>query len=219
MSLDALLEAVKRGDAAAVDDHLRGDPGLLNARDPGGNSAVLLAAYSGQARILKDLLARGPVLTAFEAAATGETRRLRECLEADAASAAAFSADGYTALGLASFFGHLQAVNLLLGRGAPVNVASRNDMNVMPLHSAVAGRHLAVAKVLLEHGADPNAVSHAGWTPIHGAADHGDMALLRVLLAHGAQPDPRNDDGLTPADLAQSKAHVEAVELLTRRAG
>jgi ankyrin repeat protein len=45
------------------------------------------------------------------------------------------------------------------------------------------------------------------------------MALLRVLLAHGAQPDPRNDDGLTPADLAQSKAHVEAVELLTRRAG
>jgi ankyrin repeat protein len=185
-----------------VDDLLRGT-GLLNATRR--QSAVLLAAYYGQAQILKDLLCPGAVLT------PRGRRHRRDSPPASAWSAeartTAFSPDGYTALGLASFFGHLQAVNLLLGR-RQVNVASRNEMNVMPLHSAVAGRHLAVAKVLLEHGAIR--------TPFPTPAGRRSMApptTVTCLWCECCWPMalsriPATSDGLTPADLAQAKAHV-----------
>jgi ankyrin repeat protein len=217
--LDQFLDAIRRGDVTQVQRILESEPALLSARDDQGVSPVLTAVYHGQSDVLRELMALRPDLSVHEAAATGQSRRVRAWLDEDPGLATSFSPDGYTALGLASFFGHLDVANLLLGRGAEVNTASRNEMRVMPLHSAVAGRHLAIAQVLLEHGADPNAASHGGWTPIHGAADHGQVEMVRLLLDHGARPDVRNDEGLTPADMAAAKGHVQAGDMLVRRGG
>ena len=219
MTLEVLFEAIKQGDAAAVRSLVDQDPALLEASDTQGISAVLLAVYYGRKEILHDLLARNPRLSVFEASAAGQSERVREWVSKDPGLALAYSQDGYTALGLASFFGHLEIVNLLLGRGAEVNVVSRNDMAVRPLHSAAAGRHLAVAQVLLAHGADVHAKSHGGWTALHSAADHGQIEFIRTLLEHGARPDVRNDEGLSPLDLARRGAHSEVADLLARRGG
>jgi ankyrin repeat protein/catechol 2,3-dioxygenase-like lactoylglutathione lyase family enzyme len=51
------------------------------------------------------------------------------------------------------------------------------------LHEAAARGHLAVVRLLLEHGADANA-REAGdnTTPLHWAAAHGDVDVVRALL-------------------------------------
>ena len=219
MTAEDLFQAVKQGDLAAVNSVLDRDPDLLQARDPGGLSAVLLAAYYGRKEVLNDLLGRGPRLTVFEAAAAGVLEHVRLAVDDDASLATAFAPDGYTALGLASFFGHLEIVNLLLGRGAEVNAPSRNEMAVVPLHSAAAAQHLAVAEVLTENGADVNVPSAGGSTALHRAAQNGQLSLVRLLLEHGARPDVADDEGVTPRQLARKENHIEVADLLRRRGG
>ncbi|RPH33323.1 MAG: ankyrin repeat domain-containing protein, partial [Chloroflexi bacterium] len=148
-----------------------------------------------------------PPLDAYEAAATGRTDALRAELARDPAVATAFAPDGFTALGLASFFGHLEAARLLIAARARVNDASRNAMRVAPLHSALAGGHAEIANLLLEAGADVNTVQADGYTPLHEAAQNGDQAMAERLVAAGADPRARLDDGATPAESARRAGH------------
>src|SRR6266545_2964816 len=83
-----------------------------------------------------------------------------------------------------------EAVQLLVERGAEVNSASRNQMKVMPLHSAAAAQdpdtRYKLAKLLLESGADPNARQQDEFTPLMAAEQHGDERLKELLVQHGA---------------------------------
>ena len=84
-----------------------------------------------------------------------------------------------------------------------MNLVARNaTIDVTPLHSAAAGGHSAIVKLLLEHGADPNASQDGGFTPLHSAAGNGDGESVEALLEAGADPSLANDDGKTPAHLA-----------------
>ena len=152
-------------------------------------SDVLAAIYRGD-RDEAERLAGGKELDVFEAAALGRSERLEELLDGDASLANAWADDGFQPLGLASFFGHVDAARLLVGRGAEVNSASRNPMKVMPLHSAAATGdadfRYAIAKLLLEAGADPNARQQDGFTPMMAADQSGDTRLRELLLEHGA---------------------------------
>jgi hypothetical protein len=62
-----------------------------------------------------------------------------------------------------------------------------------------AQERIAIASVLLEHGADPNDLPH---TPLHGAAAAHDLEMVRFLLLRGANPNLRNSDGMTPVRAA-----------------
>jgi len=153
-------------------------------------SEILQAVYRGDHARVEELLADGPELDVFEASALGRTDRLRELLDADPSLANAWADDGFQPLGLASFFGHVEAVRLLVERGAEVNSASRNDFKVMPLHSAVAEKdpetRYEIARLLLEHGADPNARQQDDFTPLMAADQQGDGRLRALLVEHGA---------------------------------
>ena len=153
-------------------------------------SELLQAIYQGDQARADELLAADPELDVFEAAAVGCTDRLRDLLDEDPASANAWAEDGFQPLGLASFFGHVDAARLLVERGAEVNSASRNDFKVMPLHSAAATGdpeiRYELAKLLLEHGADANARQQDDFTPLMAADQHGDERLRSLLVAHGA---------------------------------
>jgi ankyrin repeat protein len=140
---------------------------------------------------------------------------VRAELARDSDLAVAFAADGFTALGLASFFGHCDTVEALLAAGARVNDHSRNPMRVAPLHSALAGGHGEVTELLLAAGADVNAVQADGYTPLHEAAQNGDLAMVQRLVAAGANPAARLDDGSLPADSARARGHVHVAAWLT----
>ena len=210
----AFLEAVTKGDQDSVEQMLSDDPTLVHARNANGVSAVLLAVYYGLPHIAHLLIARGVQPDIFEASATGMSGRIKELLETDPALANAYAPDGFQGLGLASFFGHLDAVQLLLDHGAEVNSVSHNGQQVMPLHSAVAGGHLEIARLLLAHGSDANAVQSDEFTPLHGAADNGQVEMVKLLLAYGADPRAKMRSGLTAYDLAVAKGHAEAAALL-----
>jgi len=157
-------------------------------------SELLEAIYRGDQARADELLASDPELDVFEAAAVGTTERLHELLDEDPSLANAWARDGFRPLGLASFFGQTAAVRLLLERDAEVNSASRNEMRVMPLHSAAATgdaeARYEIAKLLLEHGADPNARQQDDFTPLMAADQHGDERLRELLIEHGAETRP-----------------------------
>lgn len=78
---------------------------------------------------------------------------------------------------------------------------------------------------LLEHGADPNVVSHAGLqhdgtpgiaeTPLHRIADGGRPAeVARMLVAHGARVDAPRGDDKTAYVLARRAGNVAVAEYL-----
>jgi ankyrin repeat protein len=153
-------------------------------------SELLQAIYGGDQARADELLAANPELDVFEASAAGRAERLRELLDEDPSLANAWADDGFQPLGLASFFGHVEAARVLVERGAEVNSASRNDMKVMPLHSAAAtgdpDARYELAKLLLEHGADPNARQQDDFTPLQAAEQRGDQRLAELLRQHGA---------------------------------
>ncbi|GGL97506.1 ankyrin repeat domain-containing protein [Deinococcus aerophilus] len=212
-----LFLAIRANDPERLRTLVRHDHTLLEAVSPLGVSPVLFAVYYGHPELARLLVQEGAPLNVFEAAATGETGRLNEQLDADPALVNALSPDGFTPLGLAAFFGQEEVAALLLSRGADVNALSRNAMQVQPLHSAVAGNHLRLAARLLEAGAQVNAAQSGGFTPLMEAARNGNAALVETLLAHGATVEATNDDGRRAADLAEEEGHTAVAALLSPR--
>jgi uncharacterized protein len=204
-----IFEAIGRDDARRVRALLRDDPAVATARNEDGLSPVLLALYHGREEIVELMLRAGVELDVFEAAAVGHVARLRELVDGESAVISARSADGFTPLHLAAFFGHGDALALLLQRGANANAVSRNPMRVLPLHSAVAGRHSAIARRLVEAGGDVNATQEHGFTALHQAAQNGDADLVDYLLGRGANSDVTLEDGRTPSDLAREHGHPD----------
>jgi ankyrin repeat protein len=217
------LEAVKKGDRETVDRMLDADPTLASAKDAGGTSAVLLAHYHGKAEVAAALLSREPELDIFEAATVGDTKRVTALVDADRSLANAVAHDGYSPLGLASFFKRRDVVMALLERGAKPSVPSR-DQGFTPLHSAAAtdvgGADRDLIRALLAAGADPNLRSREGGTPLHTAAFTGDIDVVELLLAYGADPTATDQKGQTPLDVARDRENIEAASALhhaTRR--
>lgn len=85
-----------------------------------------------------------------------------------------------------------------------------------PLHCAADRGCVDVILVLLDRGADLEAVDKHGLTPLHGAAFKGNSGAVSALLDHGANIDAVDDGGATPLSLACSPG---VVALLRARAG
>lgn len=213
-----MLEAVKAGNITSVNALLDANPALVNVQNETGVSAILLATYFGHCDIAEVLLAKGADLNIFEATAIGQFDRVRGFAETDAGLINSYSADGFTPLGLAAFFGQKDILDFLLADGADPNAASKNRMRVMPLHSAVAHRQaeiaLAMTKSLLLNGAEVNVAQDGGWIPLHQAAAHGQVEIIELLIAHKADVNAKSEDGTTPLQMAQNKNYPEAAELL-----
>jgi ankyrin repeat protein len=113
-----IFDAVRAGDTGRLQALLRTHPGLATVRNERGHTPVLIAQYRDKPEAVALLLATEPELDIFDAASVGRTERVAEWLDRDPGLLDAKSTMGFSALGLAAFFGHEDTVKLLLARGA-----------------------------------------------------------------------------------------------------
>jgi len=117
--------------------------------------------------------------------------------------------------------GDLVRVQALVAAGA--DMEERQDMHiemgfptgrVTPLFHAAMKGHVAVARYLVEHGANKEAPSYNGWTSLIVAARNGYADVVRMLIEHGANKDTADDYDWTPLQHASYNGHVAVVEYL-----
>lgn len=204
----ALFDAIRKGDAAAVRALMTADAALSGARNSDGATPALWAAYTRHSDLAPVVLA-GRAPDFFEACALGNRQRATSLLVRDPKLIESYSGDGFTALGLAVFFGHEEIARSLVAAGADVNRPSRNAIRVAPLHSAVESGSLALVDLLLQHGAQPDCVEFLEATPLHSAAARGSREMVERLMKAGADPKRKTKDGKTAVDLARQYGHEE----------
>jgi ankyrin repeat protein len=213
---DRIAAAIEAREEGAVREILAADPKAADQPDDQGRSLLLLALFHGRTKAAEAILDhRTAPLDALEAAAAGQTDRLRKLLNDDAAAVhAARTWEGFDAIGLAAFLGGAGCVAALLEHGADPNGDPANPFGVRPVHAAAAHRDAAAMRLLLEAGADPNAKQQGGFTPLHAAAQHDDVDVAALLLEHGADPATTGDDGRTAADLARADGGDRVLAML-----
>jgi ankyrin repeat protein len=213
------LKLIQTGATAEIAAAAEADPTIIGARDSQGVSMLLWSVYAGQPLVRDYLLAQlathGVLLDVFEAAAVGDVLRIEDLLAADPATAHSYSGDGWTPLHLAAGFGTPQSVDVLLQHGAQVDAVSRNPQRNQPLHAALAlGRNTETVRLLLAHGADPNALQVGGFTPLFSAATANRRDLAEMLIESGAHALHRSDLGKTAADFARERGHAALADWL-----
>ncbi len=120
---------------------------------------------------------------------------------------------GETPLHSAARRGLPEIALVLIRRGANVN-ARRPDRLETPLHFA---SNAEVGRVLIEHGAEVEALDWSGRTPLHWAAQVGLVDVADLLIQGGADVDRQEQDGSTPLHWAAQEGHHEIVRLLLAR--
>jgi ankyrin repeat protein len=171
-------------------------------------SELMQAQYRLDRETVERLLEEGHEPTVHEAAAIGDTERLRALLDRNPALVNAWSPDGAQPLHFAAFFGRIDACRLLVDRGADVDEHARGFNAVAPINSAAANDAkpnevcTEIVRLLLDAGADPQAAQGGGSTALHSAAFCRNAELARLLVERGLDPDAPTDDGRTARSLA-----------------
>ncbi len=141
--------------------------------------------------LIGDLLARGARYDFAIASKLGDVERIGELLDARPELVNQVPAYSYytgVPLRNAAGAGHLEAVKLLLARGADPN---QPEPGIAPhggaLHAAIGGKHLEIVKLLLERGANPNAEVESSGNCLFMAKHVGaPREMVDLLVSHGA---------------------------------
>ena len=120
----------------------------------------------------------------------------------------------------ASSEANLQVLKLLLDRGADAKSEDPGNPGWTALHAACkrSDPAPAFAELLIEHGADVNAVTRISkTTPLHNAV--GSAAVVQLLLREGAFVDPQDSDDKTPLMTACNNLNSARVVDILIKAG
>jgi ankyrin repeat protein len=219
MNIEEIIELIKTGKNDNLEETLKDSPSLADIKTEQGISLLQFAAYCRNNSAVDLLKKHKQKLDIFEAASIGDNKTINQLLDKAPEFINSFSSDGFTPLGLASFFGHLSVVKLLLDKGANPNIASNNQFKVAPIHSACAISQFDIAELLIEHGADVNAKQMQGVTPLHSAAHNGQTKLSKLLIDNGADVNAEMDNEQTPLFMANEKDFQETAELIIKHGG
>lgn len=245
--VQTFLDAIARQDLAAVRQALSVDRTLARAADGAGSTALMHAAYEGTVLIMRALIDAGADVNAANVRqatalhwAVPDQEKVKLLLD-NGARADAKTVEGRTSLYVAAMLSEgVPAMRLLLVAGA--DVEAETVLGATPLFPA-ATTGAESTKLLLDHGANPNARAKSGATPIlftrgaevialllargadatvrsktgesslMEAAVRGDVAAAKLLLDHGAEVNAADHRGYTPLLLA-AQYDRDAVELV-----
>ena len=190
-------QAVTSGDLSTVVSLLDRDSALRYARDAAGVSVYTLACLNGQTKIAEELIRRGLVLDAFEAAASGNNARATELSKDDPGIAHHRLPDGRTPLHLATLAGQSEMVVFFAMRGADLSAGPESPLLAAVDHPDRA-KATEMSRFLLMNASDPNARRVDGKSALHLAAARGYDDLVEMLVHRGANPEVRDAEGKPP---------------------
>jgi uncharacterized protein len=221
-----LVDAVKRGDAAAVRALLQAKADG-NSAEADGTTALHWAVRRADFATVDLLLDAGAranganrygITPLYLACINGDPTMVARLLEAGANPNTTL-ADGETVLMTAARTGNVPVLKALLSRGADVRARERRK-GQDALMWAAAENNAAAVTALIEAGADRDARSTGGsFTPFLFAVRGGHLEASRALLDAGVDVNQRLTDGTSALVLAVTNAHYElAGQLLARGA-
>lgn len=139
----------------------------------------------------------------------------------------AFDNTGITPLMRAAIDSDIGRTKILLQKGANPNIASANADRDYALNFALVNGgkigSLAVARLLIESGADVNITDSRGLAPIHRImmitqADNR-WQMLELLMQHGAQINAQAEDGSTMLHITVSMNDIDWITRINRKYG
>jgi ankyrin repeat protein len=219
MNANALTDLIKAGDNENLRKLLATTPSLAESLTEQGISILQFAAYYRNAGAVEIIRAYRYALNVFEAASVGAEDVVMNLVAERPALLNSWSADGFTPLGLACFFGHTELARQLLAKGGDPNIASNNAFKVTPLHSACAVSNYEIAAMLIQKGANVNAAQMQGVTPLHSAAHHGQTKLVKLLIENSANVNSKMENGQTPLAMALEKNFLETADVIRSSGG
>jgi ankyrin repeat protein len=227
--------AARTDDVQRVRELLDADPSLLDRGDKLGGTPLHRAVMGSARRVVALLVDRGANIHAIHSTSRGsgggwgpwDVQAIDLAIFGNNPTAPA-KGDFQTArllvergatcdLTIAAALGDLDRLGALLDRN-PDRIREIRPNGRRPLTAALTFGHRAVARFLLERGADP------GWPEVGSpkgaslriAAGDGDREMVELLLAHGADPHSDIDSGGSALSAAKTP---EVRAMLAARAG
>jgi ankyrin repeat protein len=157
-------------------------------QDAQGHTPLHLAAIAGKAEVVSLLVAKGAALEVLD-----EEHRTPLCETAK--------------------HGNVEAAAVLLDAKADTAARCR-EIGLTPLHIAALEGKTDVVKLLIERGANINALN--GWqqTPLHQATMHGNIAAMKLLIAAHADLEVHDNHAYTPLLAAVEQGGADGLRLL-----
>jgi ankyrin repeat protein len=133
----------------------------IHARNPGDLQAIDFAIWGDRRPSVNDgivrlLVSRGATYDLTVAAALGDLAGVRQMLDDNPSRISETRPNGRRPLSAAVEFGHDDIARLLLEQGVDPRWEEPDAPHGTSLHKAAVGGSLAMVKLLLDHGADPN---------------------------------------------------------------
>lgn len=236
-----MLKAVKTGDVK-IFEHLISKNHPTNLRDEEGNTLLMTAAQHGHIEVLRLLLKQKLDTEEISnvqkmstyvgidhsgwralhfACRSPDGVRASECVSAllDAgANITAITADKFTPIHVAAYFGNQQVVTLLLERGSDISAVTADLAGSTPLHLASLNGHSSLVEYLLSKGVYIDERSGTGRTALHEAIEGGHDSTVELLISKKADiEDSINLDGYTPLHRAVSVESESIIQMLIDR--
>ena len=217
MSAKNLIEVVKNNDINQVNYILNSGNTDIDAKNKYGETVLMKASIRGDLEMVEYLVNNEAYIeNIIDALKSNDTNRANSILKDGKAGINAKDKNGNTALMLASSYGHLEIVKLLVESGADINAKNNDGDNSLmsffnsPIryspHSYSGEAAIAVkyegVKYLLENGADINSKDKYGNTALMLASEFGRLEIVKLLVENGANINIKNKKCKTALDLA-----------------
>ncbi len=154
--------------------------------------------------------------TLSQAIKSGKIEETRALLQSHEVDVLAAEPDGSTPLHWAANRNDAEAVAALINKGADVN--ANNRYGVTPLIAACMGSgEVAVIKLLIKAGADPDSALPSGQSAMMTAARTGKTDVVGLLIEQGARIEAREEwRGQNALMWAASEGHADTVRRLIK---
>lgn len=238
-----LFNSVTKGDYDTVKKLI--DNGCdVNSKDGNDNTALMFAALSGQANIVKLLIDNGAddYYTLLLALQNKHFSVAKLLIDNGVDVNTQENCTVMTALQYAVWWDHTETIKLLIEKGADVNATDESGNSA--LMYAASKHNTDTVRLLLEKGAAPNPDDYNGATALMGAASwweeksetlanlnkqkldeathldllfgagHVTIDTVKLLIEHGAEINAKDKYGRTALMIASMYGHPDTVKLL-----